>query len=493
METGSSYKNIFKTTFLFGFVQVFNIVTKVVINKVVAVLLGAEGMGIIGLFNSAIRMIQTGAGLGISQSAVRDISEANGANDYNTFSKTISLTNKVILLTSLLGVVVTIILAPFLSKWSFGNSAYTISFVWLSFVVGLNILSEGQLAILKGMRQLHALAKASIIGSVVGLVSAVPFYYFFGKGGIIPSLMVSAFSSLFFSNYYVRKVKFDRIKIRFKQLICESRQMVVMGVSLMLVSFMASVFDLVVSSFISHSGSLADVGFYHAGTTIIGAYFGVIITAMTTDYYPRISAINKNNEKLLIEMNKQSEAGLVMIFPLVVLFIFLSRYFVIFLYSDNFLPTIDYTDYAMIGTVITVVSNCMGMILLAKQASKIFIISVIAQRIVNIIIYLVMYNLYGLFGLGLSYIALSLIHLLLMSYIMEHFYKVHLVRRVLFLLVLVLGSTILCIVVRGLEGIVSYVLGSVLLCLVTLFSYIYMKRYMQIDMIVVFKNKIRRK
>ena len=37
-----SYKNIFKTTFLFGFVQVFNILIKVITNKIVAVLLGAE-------------------------------------------------------------------------------------------------------------------------------------------------------------------------------------------------------------------------------------------------------------------------------------------------------------------------------------------------------------------------------------------------------------------------------------------------------------------
>ena len=40
----SSYRSIFKSTFLFGFVQVFNIVTKAAINKAVAILLGTEGM-----------------------------------------------------------------------------------------------------------------------------------------------------------------------------------------------------------------------------------------------------------------------------------------------------------------------------------------------------------------------------------------------------------------------------------------------------------------
>ena len=75
----SSYGNIFKTTFLFGFVQVFNIIVKVILNKFAALFLGAEGLGIIGIYNNVIRMIVTGAGLGINQSAVRDISEANSA------------------------------------------------------------------------------------------------------------------------------------------------------------------------------------------------------------------------------------------------------------------------------------------------------------------------------------------------------------------------------------------------------------------------------
>ena len=58
----SSYRSIFKSTFLFGFVQVFNIVMKAAINKAVAILLGTEGMGVIrrriafGRVNDAVRL-----------------------------------------------------------------------------------------------------------------------------------------------------------------------------------------------------------------------------------------------------------------------------------------------------------------------------------------------------------------------------------------------------------------------------------------------------
>lgn len=493
-KTNSSYGNIFKTTFLFGFVQIFNILLKVCINKVVALLLGAEGMGIIGIYNSAIQMIRTGASLGINQSAVRDISEANACNDKERFSRIISVTNNAIWVTALLGAVVTIILSPWLSKWYFGDNTYMVAFMWISLVVALNILSEGQLAILKGMRQLKALATASVWGSLVGLITAVPFYFFLGRGGIIPSLAISAFAALFFSNMYVRKIKYDKVYLKIREIWHESTPMVKMGVSLMLVGFMSSVFDMVVAAYISNNGSLADVGFYNAGSTIITSYFGIVITAMSTDYYPRISAVHDDNDKLMDEMNKQSETGLVMIFPLVVAFVFLSPLFIYILYSSEFYKTNEYTDYAMLGTVIIVVSNCMGMILLAKQASNIFIWSVLFQRIILITVYLLAYQYLGLLGLGVSYIVLGLVHLLFMKVILYKFYQIRLSRRVYYLLLFIVVFTILTILARNITCIyLKYSLGGVLFLLSCLFSFWFMKRYMNIDILVTLKHKFAKK
>ena len=299
----TSYGNIFKTTFLFGFVQIFNIAVKVILNKIVAIILGAEGMGIIGIYNSAINLLKTGTGLGINQSAVRDISEANNSEKNVEISRIISLTNNVIIYTAGLGIIVTVLFSPFLSTTYFGNYSYILAFIWLSFVVGINVLSDGQIAILKGMRQMRAMAYASIYGSVVGLFAAVPFYYFFGKGGIIPSLIITSLASLLLSNYYVRKINYQKITISLIETLTQSKPMIKMGIALMLVGFIGSAFDMIIAAFISRTGSISDVGLYNAGAAIITSYFGIVITAMSTDYYPRISAVHNDNNKLTDEMN----------------------------------------------------------------------------------------------------------------------------------------------------------------------------------------------
>ena len=109
--------------------------------------------------------------------------------------------------------------------------------------------------------------------------------------------------------------------------------------------------------------SLQDVGFYNAGIMILNGYFGVIITALTTDYYPRIASISDNNIFLQNELNKQATVSLVLCCPLVVLFLFLLPFFIRVLYSEEFFLTVNFIRVAIWGTLITICSNQVYMIL----------------------------------------------------------------------------------------------------------------------------------
>jgi len=493
-QKSTSYGSIFKSTFLFSFVQVIRILVGVVKNKIVAILLGAEGMGIMSIFQSAMNFIKTGAGLGISQSAVKDISEANASEDEGKVSRTVSIVLRIVTLTSLLGALVTIILSPFLSKWGFGDSKYTISFIFLGIAVFFEVFVENQLAILKGMRQLRSLAKASIWGSLVGLITGVPLYYLLGVKGIVPSFIVTAFTIFLVTRFYVNKVKYKKLNIPLNQVLKESGPMVKMGVSLMLVSLIGTLFALIIAAYLRSHGGLSIVGYYNAGEVIVGSYIGVIITAMSTDYYPRISAVNSDNKKLTEEVNSQSEVGLLMAFPLVVIFVFFSPLFINILYTSDFQETINYTDFAIIGSVIIICSNCMGMILLAKQASSIFLVSVIGQRTICLAAFILLYNAFGLRGLGYAYIFLGLLHIVVMSLIMKVKYGIHFNKRVLNQIVLVISVILLSRFARGIENVYwRYIIGFVLIVSTSVYSFFYMKKFMGIDIIasvISKKNKI---
>ena len=93
-KENSSYKSIFKANALFGGVQLYQILIRVVRSKFIAVLLGPAGVGILGLYTSATRLISQISAMGLSQSAVRDVSEAFGTGDIQSVSRTIKIVNR---------------------------------------------------------------------------------------------------------------------------------------------------------------------------------------------------------------------------------------------------------------------------------------------------------------------------------------------------------------------------------------------------------------
>lgn len=64
-ENRNSYKQSLKATSLFGGVQIFNILIQIIRSKFAAVLLGPEGMGVMGLLNSTITMISSFTNCGL--------------------------------------------------------------------------------------------------------------------------------------------------------------------------------------------------------------------------------------------------------------------------------------------------------------------------------------------------------------------------------------------------------------------------------------------
>lgn len=104
------YRQIVKYTGYFGGVQGLNILAALVRNKVVAVLLGPIGLGLISLYNTAVKLIGDTTNLGIPVSSVRYLSECQEEQDRCRMVATVRLWS---LLTAALGAVVCCVLVPF--------------------------------------------------------------------------------------------------------------------------------------------------------------------------------------------------------------------------------------------------------------------------------------------------------------------------------------------------------------------------------------------
>lgn len=491
-DNKSSYGNIFKTTFLFGFVQLIRAIVGIVKNKIIAILLGPSGLGIITIYLNTTNLIKTGASLGISQSAVKDISEANATNDERALAKIICIVNRAVVFTSLLGFIITIVLSPWLSKWNFSDSIHTYSFIALSISVSLEIMVENMLAILKGIRHLKTLAQVSVLTSIVAIVVGVPFFFFWGEDGIIPSLISSSVVSVIITYFFIKKIRLGKTSVSFKETITSSMPMVNTGISLMLSNFMSYMFILIVLSYIQKVGNMHDVGLYNAGSVLVISYFSMITNALNTDYYPRISAISNNNKELQNELYKQSLTGLLLVNPLAVIFTIFTPVVILILYSNEFQVISQYTDIAIMGIILSVVSNCFGYIIIVKRDMKIYLSTSILFNIVFVGIYCLFYKYWGLSGLGYGYLANVLCQLIVYGIICQTKYGISLPPKIVLYLVIGISFILITSYIRREFDIICRVCMDFSLMLLLLFiSNREMKLSMNIDIISIIKKKIK--
>jgi len=493
MNKSNGYSNIFKATFLFAIVRVVLILNKIILNKFISVFMGPSGFGLIGIYQSTINLISTISSFGIYQSAIRDIAEVNESKDELKISKLITLTNNLIFYTALFGLLLTIIFSSYFSMWSFGSKQFQFSIILLSLAVFFQILTEGQLSILKGKRLLKSLAKANIYGSIFSLLICLPVYYFYGNRGIVPSLVMIALILFLFSNYFVNKIDYKKLKLSFSYCIKEGSQIVKMGLSLMYVSLTLILCDYLIKAFILNFSNIEMVGFFQAGSTIVGGYFLVFTNAMTTEYYPRISSFNHDNHKLSQEVNKQSLVGLVLLGPLVVIFLFFMPYLIKLLFSAKFLVSINYITYAILAVIILSCSNTMSMVLLAKQNSKIFLFTVTISRSILIVSSYYGYQYYGLNGLGFAYLLYSICDIFIMQITLSYFFKIYLKLTTILIL---LKNLILCILTLATLSIPSleirWAIGLLLVLISGLHSFRVVKNNMKIDLLKILKEKINK-
>lgn len=491
-EQRSSYRQIFKATSLFGGVQVFNILIGIVRVKFVAVLLGTAGVGIIGLLNAPLELIVSITGLGIYLSAVRDISAADGTDNPSALARAIVILRRWAWITGLLGAVVTVSLAPMLSQWSFGNKEYTWAFVWLGLTIILGSISHGQTAVLQGTRRLRALAQASVIGSALGLITSIPLYYWFGTEGIVPAMVISAVTALLISWYYVRKVKIEPVDMSFKKTITSGLGMVKLGISMTIAGLIASLSRYVLNAYISNNGGVEVVGLYNAGWGVISQYTAVVFAAMATDYFPRLSAIHSDNNKVQELVRQQSETAVLILTPLLALLIVMMPLVIRVLYTKEFMPMLMFANLTILGIHFKTLSWAMGYIYLAKSDGRLFLILEIISGSIILGLNLLCYHFYGLNGLGVSFIISYVIAILISFFILKWKYQITfpplLYARMIFTYSFVLVAFATSFIETELY---RYIAGSVVLALATVYSVYKLNQFMDLKSIIV--NKIKSK
>ena len=460
----TSYRQIFKTTSIFGGVQVFNILIGIIRSKVIAILLGPAGIGIIGLLTSTLDMIKGITGFGLGSSAVKNVAAANSHKDTQRISIIVTTLRRMVWLTGLLGVLITLALSPLLSKFTFGNQEYTYTFILLSVTLLFSQISVGQNVILQGTRKLNYLAKSNLLSALLGLIFTVTLYYFFGIKGIVPVLITTSVITLSLSFYFSQKVVIEKIQLSFKEVWKEGKSMIIMGFMLSLSGFISLVVSYLTRIYIGRAGGIEEVGLYNAGFAITGTYVGLVFTAMSTDFYPRLSSVAHDNQLAKETINHQSEIAILILAPILLLFFVFIHWIVQLLYSYQFIKINEMIRWAALGMFFKATAWAIGFLFLAKGIAKIFLLSEFVTNIYILILNIICYKYLGLNGLGIAFLISYIIYLLQVFIICHKMYLFNFNKNFIDVFIKQLICAIACFcVVKFVGSPYQYIIGSMLI------------------------------
>lgn len=400
-----------KATSLFGGVQVFNIFIAIIRSKLIAILLGPTGIGINGLLNSTVSLISGITNFGLGTSAVKSIAMAMGSGDEEKIATVVSVLKRLVWITGLLGLVLTVIFSPYLSVLAFGNKDYTIAFIWISITLLLNQISIGQGALLRGMRKLKYMASSALSGSIIGLFVSIPIYYKWGIDGIVPAIILTSIASLIRSWYFANKVKITKVNPTKQETVVLGKEMLIMGFMLSISSLYVLLKSYGIRAFISNSGGVEEVGLYTAGFAMINTYVGMVFSAMGTDYFPRLSGVVKDKIQTNNLINQQAEIALLIITPILVVFLVFIKWIILILYSSEFLGVYQMVQWASIGVFFKTVSWSIGYVFLAKGDNKIFLLNELLSGTITFVFSIIGYQYGGLEGVGIAYFVGFVYHL----------------------------------------------------------------------------------
>ncbi len=487
-ERDNSYKHILKAVGLFGSSQVIQILTGIIRTKVIAVVLGAVGFGLISVLQNIIQIFTTSGVFGFDTGSVRRI--AIEKDNSNRLSFIASVTKKWFLWFAFLASSVCLIFCYPISLWAFDDSSYAIKIAFLSISVLFAILGKGYYSILQGTNRVSSMVKVSIFGNILSLALSIPLYLLFEINGIIPSLIIFSVLQFFFAWRYVSYMRIGLVKVSLREAWHSGKKTLRLGIAIMISSLANTLTMFLLRVFIIDEIDMAAAGLFQAVWTISNTYMLLVLNSMSADYFPRLSAVSNDNSLVRKAIDEQTYVVINIITPIVILVMIFGKQILNILYSSEFVMISDLLNLQLLGTFLKVASWPMAFILLAKGKRFHFIFSEISFFLVYFLLTYFLFPALGLNATGVGYLAAYIYYFIVIVLYAKNISNYHWNRDNLKLVSISSIFILVAFSVAYLSDLPKFIIGAILIIISGYYSIINLNKIIDVK---AFINKLIRR
>ncbi len=413
----NSYSQIFRSSSIVGGAYVFNYVIGLIRIKVIAILLGPTGVGLVSLYTSAMGLIGTVSGLGVSNSAVREIVRAYSRHDEEEAARTVRILRRVCWGTGLFGWLLALGLAAPISSLMTGSTDLASSIALLGSTLLFGAIGSGQLALLQGLRRIGDMSLAEVLGTAVSAIVTIALYFWLGKAGILPALIATSLISLCFSYGLSRRVSVAPLAVSWTETLHGFRRLIGLGLAFMWSGVLITGLDMLTRSLITRKFGVDSAGIYQAAWALSGVFASFVLSAMGTDFYPRLTAVIDDKARAVRTVNEQTEIGILLVLPGLLGTLAFAPLIMQIFYTKQFIPAAELLPWMTLGVLGQVVSWPLGFVQLAKGDSRWFAVTETASVGIGAILMFWMLETQGIMGVAYAFATRHALYTLIMLWV----------------------------------------------------------------------------
>lgn len=464
----TAQRQIFRASAIVGAASVINVVIGIAKVKVLAVLLGPAGVGLMGLYQNIMAMASTLAGCGVANSGVRQLA----ANQEDV--ATLGLVRKALfyanLLLGLTGMVVLWLLREPVTQWVFGNTAHSTEVGYLGVGVLLGLLAGSQTALLQGLRRIGDLARVQILSALISTITGIAAVWLWGLSGLLGFILAGPGASVLVASWYARRLPSPEAGHDWDELRRQWQAMLALGIPLMAAGLLTLVVQLVARSLVMQNLGLEATGYFQAAWVISMTYLGFVLNAMGADYYPRLTAAIQDRDQATRMVNEQTEMLLLLAGPVLLVMMTLAPWVIELLYAKSFAPATEILRWQVLGDIVKVMTWPMGFVVLAQGRGTVFIGTQLNWNVVYVIFLWFCLPVLGLAAMGMGFFLAYLAQVVVVRIVAGRLvgFKAEARNLWLFFVLLVLASLIFATTLHS--AALTYGVGAVFTLAVSVYS-----------------------
>jgi len=348
-QTGSMHPGQTIRAFLIGGgALAVNIALVVVRAKLVAVMLGPAGIGLLGLFTAVQEIAAQIADGGLSHSAVRQIATAR--DDPARIAALRRVLGFAVVALGAAGALVCWILRAEIARVVTGDPAHAFEFGLLGLGVWLTAVWRWRQALLSGYLRVGDLARTVVLATALATTAGLAAILVLGTDGLIWAALAVPAAGVLVAPLWTRRLpgigggRPSRPAMR-----REAGALFRLGLGLMAVALLALSTPLVIRAWLAGGAGLEAAGHYQAVWVIAMQLMTVMLAAAAIDFYPRLSVAITDREAATALVNGQSLIHLVFGGPAVLMIIAFAPWILQLLFAAPFAVAGDLLRWQMIA------------------------------------------------------------------------------------------------------------------------------------------------